>query len=175
MPALADPVVRVPFPSEFDDLHRLCMRSKAYWGYDAAFMALCAPVLCLSPHAVAAGLAVVAEKEGVALGVGQVRVDGPEADLDLMFVAPEAMGLGIGRRLFRALCERARAAGARRLDFLADPGARPFYERMGALYLGDAPSDAIPGRSIPSMTFDLSGTTPPGTSPSRDDAPAGSS
>jgi len=151
----ADLVLRIPLLSQFDDLHRLCMRSKAHWGYDAAFLALCAPVLRLSPEAVAAGLALVAEKGGVALGVGQVTVNGAQADLDLMFVAPEAMGQGIGRVLFRELCERARAAGARRLDFLADPGARPFYERMGSVYLGEAPSDAIPGRAIPSMTLDL--------------------
>ena len=36
-----------------------------------------------------------------------------------------------------------------RLTILADPHAAGFYERNGARQIGEAPSDAIPGRSLP--------------------------
>jgi hypothetical protein len=39
--------------------------------------------------------------------------------------------------------------GAERLTILADPNAPGFYERNGAARIGEAPSDAVPGRLLP--------------------------
>ena len=38
---------------------------------------------------------------------------------------------------------------ARRLTILADPFAAAFYAHTGARRVGEAPSDAIPGRLLP--------------------------
>jgi hypothetical protein len=35
------------------------------------------------------------------------------------------------------------------LTILADPNAAGFYEANGAVWIRDAPSDAIPGRRLP--------------------------
>ena len=45
--------------------------------------------------------------------------------------------------------DEARRRGAKRLTILADPYAAAFYERHGARPVGEAPSDAIPGRLLP--------------------------
>jgi hypothetical protein len=37
----------------------------------------------------------------------------------------------------------------------ADPGATPFYERMGARHAGFARSQSIAGRMLPRMQMDL--------------------
>nr|WP_211354784.1 hypothetical protein [Stackebrandtia albiflava] len=37
----------------------------------------------------------------------------------------------------------------------ADPGAEPFYRRMGAVRIGEAPSGSVPGRVLPRMTVRL--------------------
>jgi hypothetical protein len=42
-----------------------------------------------------------------------------------------------------------------RMIIEADPGAAPFYERMGAHYAGFAPSKSIPGRMLPRMQMEL--------------------
>ena len=41
------------------------------------------------------------------------------------------------------------------MAILADPNAAPFYERMGARFVSHAPSDAIPGRTLPLYEYDL--------------------
>ena len=41
------------------------------------------------------------------------------------------------------------------MTILADPNAAAFYQRMGARFLQDAPSDAIPGRTLPLYELDL--------------------
>lgn len=148
-------VLREPLEAEWPALAELCFRSKAVWGYDASFMEACRHVLRIDPALAGRGLAQVAVVGEVVVGVAQVSIEGAEAELDLMFVEPERQGLGAGRHLFRWAVEAARREGARRLLILSDPGARPFYERMGARYLRMAPSDAIPGRELPLLAFAL--------------------
>jgi hypothetical protein len=45
----------------------------------------------------------------------------------------------------------ARRRSAERLTILADPNAAGFYERNGAARIGEAPSDAVPGRPLPAL------------------------
>ena len=141
---------------EAASLTALCLRSKAHWGYDAAFMRLCVPQLTVSEQSIAEGRVLVAtEASGRVVGTVSVLPDGEDAELGLMFVEPAAIGGGIGRRLFGAATDLARRLGHRRMTILADVNAAPFYERMGAYFLRQAPSDAIPGRILPFYGYDL--------------------
>ena len=56
---------------------------------------------------------------------------GDAVELDGLFVAPEWMRRGIGGALVADVVARARAAGARRIEVTANPGAVPFYGRHG--------------------------------------------
>jgi GNAT superfamily N-acetyltransferase len=89
------------------------------------------------------------------IGLVRVEPDGEMAELGLMFVDPPAMGGGAGRMLFDAAARLALNLGAHRMTILADPNAAPFYERMGARFVRNAPSDAIPGRTLPFYEYDL--------------------
>lgn len=120
-------------------------------------MTLSAPSLTVGEGDIADGRVVVAvDAAGQPIGVACVIVDGGVADLDMLFVDPPAIGLGAGRALFDAAADLVRRRGARRMTILADPNAASFYERMGARYLRHAPSDAIPGRTLPFYEYDLS-------------------
>jgi predicted N-acetyltransferase YhbS len=70
-------------------------------------------------------------------------------DLDKLFVEPLWIRTGVGRALIAHAIDEARRRGAKRLTILSDPYAAGFYERNGARRIGEAPSDAIPGRSVP--------------------------
>lgn len=152
--------IRKAVPGEGKSLTALCVRSKAHWGYDAAFMKMSAVALAVSEDDIAAGCVLVAvDDDGRSLGMACVRPEGETADLDALFVDPSAIGKGAGRLLFQAAMVLARTLGARRMTILADPHAAPFYERMGARYLRNAPSDAIPGRTLPFYECDLTSET----------------
>ena len=152
--------IRSAKPGESRSLTALCVRSKAHWGYDSAFMKLSAPALSVNEDDIAAGRVLAAVDDADrAIGMACVLQDGEMADLDALFVDPPAIGSGAGRALFEAAVVLARRRGARRMTILADPNAAAFYERMGARYLRNAPSDAIPGRMLPFYEYDLlSGT-----------------
>lgn len=152
--------VRPARVGEGGSLSALCLRSKAHWGYDAEFMKLSAAALSISEADIAAGRVLVAfDASGRTIGVAGVVPNGETADLDVMFVDPPAIGGGAGRVLFEAAASLASGLGARRMTILADPNAAPFYERMGARFLRNAPSDAIPGRTLPLYEYDLTPET----------------
>jgi GNAT superfamily N-acetyltransferase len=152
--------VRSAKPGESQNLTALCVRSKAHWGYDAAFMKLSAAALVVNEDDIRAGRVLVAvDDAGHTTGMACVLPEGDTADLDALFVDPPAIGGGAGRALFEAAVLLARRQGARRMTILADPNAAAFYERMGARYLRHAPSDAIPGRTLPFYEYDLQSGT----------------
>ena len=148
--------VRSARAGEAAGLTALCLRSKAHWGYDAEFMRLSARTLKVHEADIANGrVLVAADGNDRPLGVACVQGHGETIDLADMFVDPPAIGSGAGRLLFEASVVLARRLGGRRMTILADPHAAPFYERMGASFLRNAPSDAIPGRVLPFYEYDL--------------------
>ncbi|MCF3104478.1 GNAT family N-acetyltransferase [Streptomyces roseoverticillatus] len=68
---------------------------------------------------------------------------GPPAELDLMFVADTAQGLGVGRRLAAHMKERARAAGLPAVRVVSHPPSEGFYRSVGAVRVGTVPA-ALP-------------------------------
>jgi GNAT superfamily N-acetyltransferase len=97
----------------------------------------------------------VSEHGGEVVGVAQVKIMGNEADLLKLFVEPAAIRCGVGKALFAWAVDVAREEGAARLIVDSDPGAAPFYRRMGAYDLGQAPSRSIPGRMLPKLAINL--------------------
>lgn len=151
----ADLHLRPARVGELAALSDLCFRSKAVWGYDAAFMEACRAELALTPHDLESSRVQVAERDGAIVGVAQVSVVAAQASLDRLFVEPAALRTNAGRRLFEWCVETARKHGADVLVVESDPGAADFYRKMGARDAGVAPSGSIPGRLLPLLKLDL--------------------
>ena len=149
-------LIRAPEVDELPALWELCMRSKAVWGYDAAFMEACRGELSFDPGDLASSRIAVAASAERVLGVAQVRMKaGNGADLAKLFVEPEAMGGGVGRVLLAWATDAAREMGASSMTIEADPDAAPFYRRLGARDTGLVPSGSIAGRMLPKLVLAL--------------------
>jgi len=136
---------------EAELLTELCLRSKAVWGYNEAFMRACRTELTLSEADFAKSSLQVAVEENDVIGMAQVVVDGEAADLAKLFIAPSTLRGGVGRKLFEWATAEARKRGACWMWIEADPDAAPFYRRMGAVDDGVVPSGSIPGRVLPRL------------------------
>lgn len=147
--------LRSPLPHEAASLSALCLRSKAVWGYDDAFMAACVEELTVTIEALASSHFQVSDDNGNINGVVQVEVRGDEAELELLYVDPDRIGTGAGRALMSWAKDTSRALGADRLIIVADPHAVEFYEHMGARRIGEYPSGSIPGRMLPQLVIPL--------------------
>ncbi|MEU8495841.1 GNAT family N-acetyltransferase [Streptomyces lavendulae] len=156
--------VRAARDGEAAALTALVMRSKAYWGYDAGFLASCAPELAVREGELALRRIAVAENgPGSLLGVTSLEVlegepggapEGEVARLGLLFVEPSAIGRGVGRLLYRDVLGRAAALGVRRLLIDSDPHAVGFYRAMGAVASAGAPPGLVRFEAAPAVLAD---------------------
>ncbi|WP_191094270.1 GNAT family N-acetyltransferase [Nocardia colli] len=144
-------VIRPGRPDEATLLSGLALRSKGFWGYSEQLLDLFRSELTLTPDEVAVRRTAVAELGGAIVGFVTIEGTGPAGELGMLFVAPEAIGTGVGTALFRHAIETARRAGFDRLLIEADPNAEPFYRAMGASRIGTVDSGSIPGRELPLM------------------------
>jgi len=153
----SDLVIRPARTGEAAILTELCIRSKAHWGYDSAFMTAATRLLQIPEAEIEAGgvLAAMVGQEpcGVAAIVPLRRKSWVE--LSHLFVAPDHLRRGVGRALFDAAMALASDRGASRVSILSDPYAAVFYERLGARRCGQAPSGVRSGRMLPLFQFSL--------------------
>jgi ribosomal protein S18 acetylase RimI-like enzyme len=133
-------LIRDARPDEAFALEALQRRSSDVWEEYRAPLAA-DPRAIEPPHQAIAEARVRVAVDASARRVGFAVVlpikDG-RCELDDLFVEPDSMRLGVGRRLVDDLADRAAAAGARYLDVVANPNALGFYERLGFVIIGEA-------------------------------------
>ena len=100
----------------------------------------------------------VAESRGDVLGYYALRRLSPEKhELEALFVDPQSIGQGVGRKLIEHAKRYAQTDGARFLLIQGDPNATDFYRAAGAVQVGERESESIPGRYLPEFTISLGG------------------
>jgi GNAT superfamily N-acetyltransferase len=125
--------IRDARPDERAALEALQRRSSDVWEEYRAQLAAHPEAIALPAEAIAerrVGVAVAAAGDVIGFAVLEPVRDGA-CELDGLFVEPGGLRRGVGRELVADACRRARAAGARRLDVVANPRAVGFYERVG--------------------------------------------
>ena len=147
--------IRRARPEEASALRELAHRSKAYWPYSDAFLEAVRPLLELDAHDIEAADVWVLEIDGQPVGWHRVTLHGERAELEDLWLEPAWIGTGMGRVLFEHAVGIARAHGARRLEWDADPYAEGFYLAMGGEEIGRSPSAAVEGRTLPRMRLIL--------------------
>jgi GNAT superfamily N-acetyltransferase len=145
-------------PDEAPALSELALRSKAHWDYSDELIAACRDELTLDAEQVVAQRTTVATIDDDVVGFFTLVGMPPVGEIGMFFVAPEQIGHGVGAALMTQLLADARAVGFTRLRIEADPNALGFYVHHGAIQVGEVPSASIPGRALPLLELDLSGS-----------------
>lgn len=151
------PSFRPAVAGDAETLSGLALRSKALWGYDAAFMAACIEELTVTPELISGGEVWVADPHsawGKIAGFYSLEIpDEPKtpAELGLFFVEPAAKGTGLGRAMWAHMEGRLATNKLIGVVLDSDPFAAGFYEHMGAIIVGHSPSGSIAGRTLPRM------------------------
>lgn len=138
--------LRAAGPHETDDLTALARRSQAYWGYDAEFLDRVRDLLTVRPEQIHSDRVIVAERDGRLLDYYQLGGEPPDGQLVDLFIEPDAIGTGLGRRLWDHALSSARKRGSHSLELESDPNAEPFYLHMGAQRVEER--EVTPGRLL---------------------------
>ena len=149
-------MLREAHGTEAAELTALALKSKAYWGYDAAFMQACQAELTITSDDIRHHPTFVLEHDGAIAGFFMLEpLDQTSIELGYLYVDPAMIGHGFGKQLFNHAGEVARSLGFQRMMIQADPNAEAFYQAMGATTICYTPSGSIAGRVLPWMEFRL--------------------
>jgi GNAT superfamily N-acetyltransferase len=151
-PASEAAVIRAAVASDLPVLRDVAYRSKAFWGYDQAFMDAVESSLAPEEHELAEGAFVIAHG-GVITGFYAFKTIEGTFFLYSLFVVPEKIGCGVGRRLWQHSVDFARRTAHGHFMIESDPNAEEFYVHMGARRVGEIVS-AVSGRSLPLLRFE---------------------
>ena len=146
-------------------LGEVALRSKGYWGYSEDFLDACRAELTFHSEDLAARRVVVADAPAGVVGFYSIDGQPPSGELGNLWVVPELIGTGLGRKLWQHAVATAGKAGYTSLSIEADPNAAGFYRAMGAEQIGEVPSGSIPGRTLPLLAFRLANAERDGSVP----------
>ena len=138
------------------------MSSKAHWGYSPEFMESCREELKVSANKISSPryFYTVAEKHRKVIGFCALeRLSASEFELEALFVEPDHIGSGVGRKLMTQAKNQALSLGGNSLSIGAESNAEKYYSAAGGTVTGKGESQSIPGRFLPTLTIDLTTET----------------
>lgn len=128
------------------DINALIARSKAYWTWPAGYLER-----ALMLHRVDANYPrghhsfEVLDGQSELIGFFAVAPSDTRVMLDNLWVTPERIGRGIGRRDCEYVFQLARDHSWTELWVVPDPPAEGFYQRMGFIDSGERIPSRVPG------------------------------
>jgi GNAT superfamily N-acetyltransferase len=132
-----DITIQAALPHQAAELSAIALKAKGHWGYSSAQLERWrTEFLTITAEYIAANqvwVACVAAPRPV--GFAALERHGGQAVLEHLWVLPDYIGKGVGRRLFEHV-----AAAVPRFTFTSDPHADDFYYRMGAQKIGEQES-----------------------------------
>jgi len=143
-------------PEDADALTKIAHAAKRHWGYPEHWIESWRDTLTMRAEFIASNVTYSAMEDAGAAGFYVLTDEGDGLHLDHLWIAPHAMGRGIGRALFEHALAQTTKLGHRTLKIEADPNAEGFYSRMGARRVG-ANVTTIDGerRELPLLLYDL--------------------
>ena len=142
--------IRRALPSEAEYLSKLTFRSKSYWGYSDEFMKACLEELTIDECYIENNPIFLIEDARNIIGFYSLEhISDSEVELSFLFVDPDFIGKGYGRKLITHAQEEARDLGYSKMIIQGDPNAERFYRSAGGLLVGTRKSVSFPNRELP--------------------------
>jgi GNAT superfamily N-acetyltransferase len=151
-------LIRSAKPTEHNILTDISFSAKGYWQYPIEYFDIWKDELTITPQYISENIVFVAERDHVI--VGYISIVDIKNDflagtilvtkghwLEHLFILPQFMYQGIGSALMQHAREYCLENGIQRLRIFSDPHAKGFYDKQGAVYLGESLS-SIEGRTV---------------------------
>jgi GNAT superfamily N-acetyltransferase len=162
-------MIRPALPSEYKTLTDLSFRSKAVWNYPQTYFDIWVKEFTLSSDYIQNNDVFVFETNKTILGyyslviLNEDLLVTPDIKiesglwLEHMFIEPQHIGSGLGKKLFIHCIEQSELKSYEKLKTLSDPNASQFYIKMGCRYVKEYPS-TIENRTTPYLEYLLTKT-----------------
>lgn len=148
-------IIRRARPEDSEVLTGIAERSEAHWGCDAAFMEAFRRLYRITPELIAGSVTFVAEEDGACLGFYTLLSHDDATELEYLYLEPSCIGKGLGRLLWDHMADHCRREGIPDVQLVCGPEPKRFYEKMGAIQIGETASLVVPGRRVARMRYTL--------------------
>jgi GNAT superfamily N-acetyltransferase len=147
--------IRKAGPADAASLTEISHAAKRYWGYPEHWIQHWSSDLTITADYILSNEVYVAADGDEIHGFYALTVSDEKVELDHLWLRPEYIGQGLGKELFIHALNLAATLGANAVEITADPNAAGFYERMGAVKVGELRSelDGRP-RNLPRLVID---------------------
>ncbi|MBC7088121.1 MAG: GNAT family N-acetyltransferase [Tissierellales bacterium] len=148
--------IRRAYPIEAEFLTDLAVESEAYWGYDKKFLDAFRIIYRLSEDYIINNPTFVLEDDDKIIGFYSIVESSEGVILEYFYIDPSYIRKGYGKTLWDHLIEFCKNRGILEFDFVASDEAVPFYEKMGAIKVGETKSIVESDRRVNKMKMVVS-------------------
>jgi N-acetylglutamate synthase-like GNAT family acetyltransferase len=135
-------------------LTNLAVAAKRYWGYPENWIEQWRHELTISRDFVNDNEVYVLTNDEEVRGFYGMVLRKEKAELEHLWVAPQYIGSGVGRKLFTHALQLAAEHDIAEVEITSDPNAEGFYKKMGARRIGEVRADMDENpRSIPRLSI----------------------
>jgi GNAT superfamily N-acetyltransferase len=133
-------------------LSQLAYDSEAYWKYSEEFLDIFKKEYAVTEKYINENIVLIAENRTGIIGYYSLIRHKNAAELEYFYISTQYIGKGFGRKLWNHLISQCRKEGITEFDFVTSPQAVKFYEKMGAVQVGETRS-LVDGRPIPKLLY----------------------
>ncbi len=148
-------MIRSVEKSEIQFISDLAIRSKGYWGYSSDFLEQCRPRIRIDQEYFNAWPVKVFIEDNIIKGFYSLKVVKGENRLDNLWVEPDFIKQGIGKKLFLHAKEQAKEMGWVYFCLAGEEKAVNFYEKMGCKRIGNVQSKLREDLFLPHLEIKL--------------------
>lgn len=140
--------------TDINRLRTIAYHSEAHWGYDETFMGIFEERFNITEEFLSHNPVYAAAKGDETVGFWGMH-SGEEGDeLEYFYIAPSYLNQGLGKIMWHHLIAWCADQGIDAFTFVTSPQAAGFYEKMGAVIVGERRS-VIDGRQIPLLKYNV--------------------
>lgn len=120
---------------EIPRINAIIAASKSIWKYDERYLKAAIPLLLINKDWISQHAGYSLYEDDLEGFMGIEAID-DHWHLEHLWIAPNSMRKGLGRKAIDYARELARNAGIQEIYLFPDPPAEGFYEKLGAIYTG---------------------------------------
>jgi|688.fasta_scaffold225576_1 streptomycin 6-kinase len=140
---------------DLQEINHLLRISKAYWGYDEKFLDSFMEKLGITEDYMKKNNIQLFFLDNKLVAFYNFVSNPLELELDNLFIHPNYIGKGFGRKLWEKCCEAAKLMGYYEFTIWSEPNAEDFYLKMGCIKVGVRQSPLMPNRYPPILKYKI--------------------
>ncbi|MBZ9687380.1 GNAT family N-acetyltransferase [Clostridium estertheticum] len=134
---------------EASELSRLAIESESFWGCDSDFMDKFKIIYQVTEEFIRKNPTFILYENGKIIGFYAILVNAEESTIEYFYIKPQCIGKGYGKKMWNHLTNYCKKHNITNLTLVTSPQAKEFYEKMGAIQIGEVESILKNGRKIP--------------------------